>query len=181
MDRILKVFAEKQEQDARLVDVKIVEAYDGFAVVEATAVQARRLAREHLVEDITDLYEIPLPDRTIDTTIPRVEAKGATREHPAYAGAEELTAGEHHYLVQFIGPIKAPWLTGVKRAGGEPREPYSNFAYVVRADESALVKIAKLRYVRWAGHLPHRSQTTRSRSCHSAAADRPPTGASSPT
>lgn len=155
MNRILKVFVGKQEQDALPDDVEILEPYDGFAVVEASQAKAKKLAREHLVEDITDLYEIPLPDGAIDTTIPRVEAKGETREHPAYAPGEQLDPGPHHYLVQFKGPIKAQWLAGVRRAGGEPREHYRDFTYVVRADEDALAKIAKLKPVRWVGHLPH--------------------------
>ncbi len=158
MNRILKVFVGKQEQDARLDGVKVLEPYDGFAVVEASPAQAKRLARERLVQDITDLYEIPLPDGEIDTTIPRVQAKGKTQEHPAYESAEELDPGPHHYLVQFKGPIKAQWLAGVKRAGGEPREPYRDFTYVVRADEAALAKIASAKYVRWVGHLPARAR-----------------------
>lgn len=158
MNRILKVFVPKQEQEAQLDGVEILEAYDGFALVESSQAKAKVLAREHLVDDVTDLYEIPLPDGAIDTAIPRVQAKGETQEHPAYLGAEQLEPGPHHYLVQFRGPIKAQWLSGVKRAGGEPRELYRDFAYVVRADEDALAKIAKLKYVRWVGHLPHRAR-----------------------
>ena len=158
MTRILKVFAGKQEQEARLDEVEVLESYDGFAVVEASQAQARRLAREGLVEDITELYEIPLPEGTIDTTIPRVQAKGELADHPAYDGADELGPGSHHYLVQFKGPIKPQWLTGVARAGGEPREPYKDFTYVVRADDAAIAKIASAKYVRWVGHLPTRAR-----------------------
>ena len=49
MTRILKVFGGKQEQEARLDEVEVLESYDGFAVVEASQAKARRLAREGLV------------------------------------------------------------------------------------------------------------------------------------
>jgi hypothetical protein len=57
--------------------------------------------------------------------------------------------------VQFAGPIKDSCLHGVKRAGGEPRQLWANFTYVVRSDDAAIAKIAALPYVRWTGHLPY--------------------------
>ena len=87
-----------------------------------------------------------------------MQAKGAVAEHPAYDGESDLAPGPHHYLVQFKGPIKAQWLKGVERAGGEPREPYKDFTYVVRADDAAIAKIASAKYVRWVGHLPARAR-----------------------
>lgn len=158
MRRTLKVFLAGPDAGELPEGAELVASYDGFVVVEASPALARRLAREHLVEDITDLYEIALPDGAIDTADPRVEPKGVIHEHPAYAADPVLDAGPHHYLVQFAGPIKDRWLAGVRRAGGELREPHSNFAYVVRADEGVAGLIAGLKYVRWVGHLPHRAR-----------------------
>jgi serine protease AprX len=155
MNRILKVFATGAEQ-ARLAEkLKVVERYDAFALVEATPAQAKTIARKHLVEDITDLYQIRIGAGVIDTSAPRVDDKGVTRGHPAYRRAPSLSTGAHHYLVQFAGPIKDEWLRGVKRAGGEPRQLWENFVFVVRADGAAITKIAALPYVRWTGHLPY--------------------------
>ena len=133
MSPILKVFVGKDEQDARLEGLDVLESYDGFALIETSKAKARKLAREHLVEDVSERYEIP----------------------PAGDDDADLAPGPHHYLVQFVGPIKSQWLAGVRRAGGEPRELYRDFTYVVRADEKALAKIAKLKSVRWVGHLRH--------------------------
>src|SRR5918999_984089 len=158
MNRILKVFADPREQDRLAKRLHVLAGYDAFALIEASASQGKRLGGDYLVEDITDQYEIPVHRGAIDTTLPRVDEQGATRSHPAYPDTTGLARGPHHYLVQFIGPIKDEWLAGVLGAGGEPRELYSNFAYVVRADEEALGKIATLPYVRWVGHLPHKAR-----------------------
>ncbi len=154
MTRILKVFAGGAEQEQLAEKLDVLERYDAFMLVEAAPAAAKRIARGRLVEDITDQYEIPVGAGTIDTSIPRVDAGGVTRPHPAYRRGRSLPAGPHHYLVQFVGPIKDEWLRGVKRAGGEPRQLWGNFVYVVRADDAALAKIAALPYVRWTGHLP---------------------------
>jgi hypothetical protein len=60
--------------------------------------------------------------------------------------------------VQFVGPIKSAWLKAVRKAGGTPRAPYENFAYVVRATDRQRAEIAALPFVRWVGHLPHRAR-----------------------
>jgi serine protease AprX len=153
-NRVLKIFATGAERRQVEREVDVVERYDAFVVAEASAAKAKRLSREHLVEDITADYAIPLGAGTIDTSVPRIEPGGGTRAHPAYRGARSLSPGPHHYLVQFVGPIKDEWLSGVKRAGGEPRQLWGNFAFVVRADDAAIAKIAALPYVRWTGHLP---------------------------
>ena len=155
MDSVLKVFADEAEQKQLADGLHTLERYDGFVLVEASSAAAKRISREYLVEDVSDLYAIPTGAGEIDTSVPRIDSTGTTRAHPAYRRRESLTPGPHHYLVQFIGPIKEGWLRGVRRAGGEPRELYQNFVYVVRADEAALAKIVALPYVRWAGHLPH--------------------------
>jgi serine protease AprX len=155
MDRILKVFVSGDDQDRLAKRVEVLERYDAFVLAQAPPATAKRLAREYLTEDITDQYSIPVATGTIDTSTPRIDVDGATRAHPAYARGAKLPPGAHHYLVQFVGPIKDAWLRGVKRAGGEPRQLWGDFTYVVRADEDAIAKIAALPYVRWTGHLPY--------------------------
>lgn len=155
MDRMLKVFCRGADQD-RLADMhRVIERYDGFVLAAVPKRGVSQLSRQYPVEDITDLYTIRVGERSIDTSRPRLDTKGKLRAHPAYQGTKSLPPGRHHHLVQFIGPIKAQWLTAVRRVGGEPRAPYEDFAYIVRADEETLERIAALPFVRWVGHLPH--------------------------
>lgn len=162
MGRILKIFATEAEQKSLPEKLDVLERYDAFVVAEAAPATAKKVARDHLVEDITDKYEIQLGTGTIDTSEPRIEAEGVTRAHPAYRRGVSLPEGPHHYLVQFVGPIKDSWLRGVKRAGGEPRQLWADFTFVVRADDDAIAKIVSLPYVRWTGHLPHEERLAES-------------------
>ncbi|HEX7126983.1 MAG TPA: S8 family serine peptidase, partial [Thermodesulfobacteriota bacterium] len=116
------------------------------------------LAARYPVEDLTDHFTLEIGGRAVDTSRPRVDRAGRARAHPDLPRGRPLGRGPHHYVVQFIGPIKAPWLDAVRRAGGEPREPFGDFAYVVRASDAALRRIAALREVRWVAHLPYRAR-----------------------
>src|ERR1051325_4031377 len=97
MSRILKVFATGAEQDKLAEKVDVLERYDAFLLVEAGDAEVKRLSRGRLVEDITDEYEIPVGAGTIDTSQSRARGR-------------RLPPGPHHYLVQFVGPIKDGWL-----------------------------------------------------------------------
>ena len=155
MNRILKVFCSGADQDRFAEAYPVMERYDGFVLAEVASAEAQAISERYPVEDITDLYSIRVGEQEIDTSQPRVDDRGKQRSHPAYKGAKRLTSGPHHYIVQFIGPIKEQWLKQVKKASGEPRTPLGGFCYVVRADDEARGAIAALDCVRWVGHLRH--------------------------
>ena len=158
MARVLKVFGSAEERKQLFAKHTLLADYDAFTLLEVSDQQAKRVARTHLVEDITQQYRIPIGDTVADTRQPRITARGVAHPHRAYAGVKSPGPGRHHYLVQFIGPIKKAWLANVKKAGGEPRAPYEGFSYVVRMDKKALAAVASLPVVRWVGHLPHRAR-----------------------
>jgi hypothetical protein len=158
MDKMLKVFASGKEQSEIATDFRVLERYAAFVLVAASKKQADALARKYPVEDMTSLYAIHNPSLRINTAQPRVDTAGKVRAHAAYKGAKRLSPGKHHYLVQFIGPIKQSWIAALKKVGGEPREPYENFTYVVRLGDAQLPKVSALPFVRWVGHLPNRAR-----------------------
>jgi serine protease AprX len=154
MNKILKVYADTKEVPSIRNVAKVVETYDAFVLVEASNKAASSLARKFPVEDITSQYDLSLGNRTVSTSKSRIDAKGVTRTHIAYKAERSLKPGPHHYIVQFIGPIKQQWLSKVRSTGAILREPRGNFAYVIRATQPMLPKIAAMRFVRWLGHLP---------------------------
>jgi hypothetical protein len=154
MDRIAKVFCSGPEQTALANEYKTLARYAGFLVAQVPKKALRAIARKYPVEDITELYSIDTGERVINTSRPRIDEKGKRHVHPSYKGVKRLGPGKHHYIVQFIGPIKDAWLRALRKTGAQPREPYQNFAYVVRASERQLSRIAALAFVRWVGHLP---------------------------
>ncbi len=150
---VLKVFASEDELTDVLKRSRLIEKYNAFVLVEATPATARALGRKYPIEDITDQYQLELPNVVVNTSRPRVTTVG-TRRHPAYK-AERLRSGPHHYIVQFRGPIKDLWLARLRSTGAKLRSPQGNFSYVVRAQAAMLPKIAALPFVRWVGHLPY--------------------------
>jgi subtilisin family serine protease len=163
MSRILKVFVSGEEQEKVITTYHVIEQYDGFIIIEVADNAVKAAAKKYLVEDITDLYTIHIGQKALDTSKPRFTTAGKQVSHPFYKGNDNkaLSAGPHHYLVQFNGPIKAEWLKGVKKTGAELRDPYGDFNYIVKADEAQLTKIAALPYVRWLGHLPYTDRIER--------------------
>ena len=162
MERTLKVFCSGAEQDKLSEEFPVIERYTGFFLTRLQQEAADLLAKRYPVEDITDQYRIPAGQRNIDTELPRLNTEGRMRSHPAYKGEKRLSPGAHHYLVQFLGPIKQEWLQGVEAAGGKLQVPHPSFSYVVRADEESIARIAALPYVRWSGHLSHKDRVAAS-------------------
>ncbi len=158
MNRTIKVFCTGAQQDQLAEKYRVVETYQGFVVVEVGEDQVAEIAQQYPLEDITDLYEIRAGESVLDTSQPRLDAKGKLRAHPSYKGVKKLSAGPHHHFVQFIGPIKEEWLQAVKKAGGELRVPREGFAYIVRADAQTLARISALPFVRWVGHFSHKDR-----------------------
>ncbi len=154
----LKIFATPAQLPRILEHASLVERYPAFVVVDATSKEKAVLARIAPLEDITSQYDIRFGARAIDTSKPRVTRAGRIVAHAAYRGVKPLEAGPHHYVVQFVGPVREGWLRRLRRTGARIRVPFSGFAYVVRATPSMVPKIAALPFVRWMGHLPHRSR-----------------------
>lgn len=158
MNRTVKIFCTKNEQDLVMEDYKVLERYEGFVLAEVPDELMDQLLKKYPVEDITNQYMLKMGSKDVNTMIPRFNSKGKLSGHPAYKGVKPLSSGKHHYLVQFIGPVKKVWTDGIMETGGEVRTYYNGFAYIVRADEKVLMKIKELPYVRWIGHLSHRDR-----------------------
>ena len=160
MDRILKVFVSGPEQDRLAEQFSVIEKYDGFLLVSLAQQNVAEIAASYPTEDITQQYAIPSGQRLLDTKLPRVDQKGKNRTHPDYKGVRNLSTGSHHYLIQFIGPIKKQWLKAVAKAGGKLQSPFAGFSYVVRANEKSLSTLATLPFIRWIGHLSHNDRVS---------------------
>lgn len=109
---------------------------------------------DRTLKDITAQYEIPLGPATqdsIDTNLPRITGAARPSAHPAYQRTRRLDAGPHHYLVQFVGPIKPQWRAAVENTGGSIVDARAGFTLVVRATAEQITAIAALPHVRWAG------------------------------
>lgn len=148
----IKVFVPKEGQNELENLLKIQASYDAFVVGEAEPNQVEEIKRRFPVEDMSYLNSINLKDKTIDTSKPRFTEKGSVIEHPGYEHTRKLTKGLHHYIVQFVGPVKQAWLNDIKKIGGILCEPLPNSSYIIEMDEKVLAKARRLGYVQWIGH-----------------------------
>ncbi|RYY12904.1 MAG: hypothetical protein EOO04_32825, partial [Chitinophagaceae bacterium] len=160
MATTVKIFVSGEEQATVQQQVQVIEKYDNFLLAQVSPSELKKIKDAFLVEDITPQYRIDIGLNNIDTNKPRVGSHGLAKPHPAYSGAAEkqLNAGKHHYLVQFIGPVKKTWLGKLKKAGAELRAPYADFTYVVRCTDKIIRLIAAIPVVRWTGHLPYEAR-----------------------
>jgi len=152
--KVLKVFVDKEEIPDVLQHANLIETYDAFIVVQMGDKSVPVLARKFPTEDITAQYCLQLGTKTVDTLAQPRSLAAKTRGGTAVRVGKP-SPGPHHYVVQFIAPIKPHWLSQVRATGAVLRASYGGFAYVVRATEAQLPKIIALKCVRWVGHLPH--------------------------
>lgn len=145
-----KVFAPRSQQAAIAALGTPVMAYDAFIVMQLNAPGLRRISGHYPFEDMSAQYELPLHGGMVDPKKTRQARKAV------------LDDGKpHHCIVQFVGPVKAAWMSGLRRAGATVRYPTAGFGVIVHADGKALARIAGLPYVRWHGHLPHADRIAR--------------------
>jgi serine protease AprX len=157
--RTIKVFCSPDEQAGLAERYEILERYDAFALLQATPKQLDTISRSYPTEDISDDFELRVFGRKIRSKSTKEPGAGRAGKAAAmYKRAKAPSSGEHHYLVQFIGPIKSTWLRALRRHGAEPREPIADYTYVVRADEHALAAIKALPYVRRFQHFSHKDR-----------------------
>jgi hypothetical protein len=143
----------RAERAALAADGEVIESYPAFVVMQVADAAVRKFSRRHPVEDISDQYRLPLGGSEVDPLSVK-SAHGARPLVPRRGAAPDDAA--HHYLVQFIGPVKKAWINAAEGAQVPClRHPTGGFGYVVCADATVLDRIRALACVRWAGHLPH--------------------------
>jgi serine protease AprX len=153
-----KIYCSKKELTTIAPNAKLIEAYDAFQLVEMTPADFKKTAAKVPVEDVTAQFKLSMAGKSVDTKKARYNAKGTVLPHSAYKTTPKLTAGKHHYLVQFIGPVKDAWLRESKKAGGDFRGHYADFTSIFRLTDAALKKVQALPFVHWVGHLTHESR-----------------------
>lgn len=145
------IYANKRQQRTLKGQVSsVLTTYADSMLVEVTAQQLERLTDDgYSIEVLDGIDEIDVGGEIIDTSVspPSIStAAVGTR------GVSAMDAVPHHYLVQFIGPIKDEWLQAVAEAGGTLREPLPSYAYVVELSEDAYETVHRLDFVRWIGY-----------------------------
>ena len=72
-------FCDKAEHKKLSESHDIIERYDSFVLIRASAAESKALSRRYPVEDITDQFKINIRGRAINTNQSRIDAQG--RQH----------------------------------------------------------------------------------------------------
>ena len=88
MARVLKVFGSAEERKQLAAKHKLLADYDAFTLLEVADQHAKGVARSHLVEDITQQYQLPIGDTVADTRQPRITAQRRGPPTPSLRGGE---------------------------------------------------------------------------------------------
>ena len=145
------IYANKRQQRTLKGQVSsVLTTYADSMLVEVTAQQLERLTDDgYSIEVLDGIDEIDVGGEIIDTSVSPPSISTAA---VGTSGVSAMDAVPHHYLVQFIGPIKDEWLQAVAEAGGTLREPLPSYAYVVELSEDAYETVHRLDFVRWIGY-----------------------------
>ncbi|MFO0914973.1 MAG: S8 family serine peptidase [Pirellulales bacterium] len=150
--RAFKVYCQGSDRDRVLASHELVAEYESFVVVHGSeAVNVGGWIEGCRAEDITPMYE--LPDRLLSGVWSAADVSRRTGERQPTSLVNRLDRRPHHYVVQFVGPIKKEWLRAVRSLGGELRRPLDSFAYVVRCVPAQLARLVRLKCVRQLGRL----------------------------
>ena len=145
----------KKRQQQKIKDkvARVLASYDGFVLAEADESQIDALRKEKFKFAVRDEIDtIHIGDAVIDTRKARYNNRGVIRKHKAYRHTRDPGAQSHHYIVQFIGPIKEEWKTKIKKIGGIICDPLPSYAFVVEMDSRIRNAVIQLPFVRWVGH-----------------------------
>jgi serine protease AprX len=157
MSKIFKVYEADAKSLKSIPNVNILQKYPAFSLVETLDDAAsQEIEKSGLTEDITASYTLPREETSGVSII-----AGTTARRAGSSGARsgfQHTRKWHHYIVQFIGPVRRPWLTAVTHTGAKIVSPYEGFSVIARATAKQVAEIAALADVRKVEHLPYSSR-----------------------
>lgn len=145
----------KKEEQGEIKDkvTEILENYDNFVLVKVTPEEIKSLKNEGFKVVVrNEIENIQLGPVNINTASMRYDDTGTIMDHSAYKHTKDPGPDKHHYIVQFIGPVKEEWKKMIENQGGILCDPLPSYSYIVEMDGESREKVRVLQFVRWVGH-----------------------------
>lgn len=152
MDHTVLIYATARQR-GRLIKqgIRILTEYEDYVLAQADDAQIEALRAKG--------FEVEIYEAAPARSGPQI---AGTRSITAAGAAEEMPLsgisgpppnvygpGQHYYLVDFIGPIKAEWLGELEAHGAVLYEPVPPAGYIVALDQPAYDRLAEgLPYIR---------------------------------
>jgi len=142
-ETVLIYASRRQRKQLTQQGIEILTEYQDYVLAQATDQQVKALQASG--------YEVEIYQAAPAST--RGGSRGVSEA--ASQGPPPLAygPGAHHYVVEFVGPIKIDWLTEIEAHGGRALEPVPPATYIVALDQPAYEWITSgPRYVRSVTH-----------------------------
>ena len=128
MTETVLIYATKRQRK-RLTQqgVEILTEYEDYVLAQATAAEIADLQASG--------YEVEIYEAAPATPAVREAGFAARALAPQGPPPAEFGPGPHHYVVEFVGPIKPEWLAEIEAHGGRALEPMPPVSYIVALDD----------------------------------------------
>jgi hypothetical protein len=125
-ETVLIYATRRQRKQLTQQGIEILTEYDDYVLAQATQAEVAALQVGGFEVEV---YE----------AAPSVREAGfaARARDPQGPPPAEFGPGPHHYVVEFVGPVKSEWLNEIETHGGRALEPMPPFSYVVALDGPA--------------------------------------------
>jgi subtilisin family serine protease len=127
---------------------RVLATYPSSILAEVNEEQAKQLESEGFqLESLTGKETIKLRSIEFEPTIEVPVIPKALGLQPV----EEGEAGENHWIVQFIGPVKSEWVEAIRALGGRVGEYVPDNAFLVWMSSGVKDQVSQADFVRWVG------------------------------
>ncbi len=127
-ETVLIYATRRQRKQLTQQGIEILTEYDDYVLARATKDEVTTLQSSGYEVEV---YAAP--------AAPAVRGAGFGAREMVSQGPPpaEFGPGPHHYVVEFVGPVKPTWLEAIDAHGGHALEPMPPFSYVVALDGPA--------------------------------------------
>ena len=125
-ETVLIYATRRQRKQLTQQGIEILTEYDDYVLAQATKDEVTALQASG--------YEVEVYAAAPSARSVGFDARERVAQGPPPA---EFGPGPHHYVVEFVGPVKPAWLDAIGAHGGRALEPMPPFSYVVALDGPA--------------------------------------------
>ena len=127
-ETVLIYATKRQRKQLTRQGIEILTEYEDYVLAQATAAEVAALQANG--------YEVEIYEAA-PATSGREVGFSARESIPQGPPPAEYGPGPHHYVVEFVGPVKPEWLAEIEAHGGRALEPMPPASYIVALDGPA--------------------------------------------
>ena len=128
-ETVLIYATKRQRKQLTRQGIEILTEYEDYVLAQATQAEVAALQANG--------YEVEIYEAAPAQPAVRDVGFAASERVPQGPPPAEFGPGPHHYVVEFVGPVKPEWLAAIEAHGGRALEPLPPSSYIVALDGPA--------------------------------------------